>query len=152
MKGKTIASSASAKRTRTAAVLIALALSACMLISCGKSEFNLTVFSEKQAVIDAAKAQKDAACSAGTLTVEEGEQIVIAASLTKGSVRVEIIEAPEGSDAENPLETNGNAIISANLKNTDGASSTMAAGKYIVKASCLEKATGTVHIDVTPVK
>ena len=46
----------------------------------------------------------------------------------------------------------GAAIISADLVRTDGASGTVPAGTYLLRAACLEKATGTIQIDVTLVE
>ena len=44
----------------------------------------------------------------------------------------------------------GEAIFMANLESTDSSSAEMNAGEYLVRATCLEQATGTVTIEVVP--
>ena len=132
------------------AVILALLLSMLMLTACGKSEFGVTENTGKRMTITAENAEKDAFFMVGALEVDEEEQIVIASDLTKGSVRVEIVEAPEGESVEELTAADGDAILTANLKTTEGASGTVPAGSYLVKATCLERATGTVEIEVQP--
>ena len=134
----------------TVAVILALLLSMLMLTACGKSEFGVTENTGKRMTITAENAEKDAFFMVGALEVDEEEQIVIASDLTKGSVRVEIVEAPEGESVEELTAADGDAILTANLKTTEGASGTVPAGSYLVKATCLERATGTVEIEVQP--
>ena len=132
------------------AVILALLLSMLMLTACGKSEFGVTENTGKRMTITAENAEKDAFFMVGALEVDEEEQIVIASDLTKGSVRVEIVEAPEGESVEELTAADGDAILTANLKTTEEASGTVPAGSYLVKATCLERATGTVQIEVQP--
>ena len=73
---------------------------------------------------------------------------MITSDLTKGSVRVEILKAPEEQSVHELPELDGEPIITANLTAADGASGTVPAGNYLLKATCLEKATGTVRIEV----
>ena len=86
----------------------------------------------------------------GTLEVGENEQIVISSDLTKGTVRVEIITAPENETADDSPAAEGEAVLTANLKAGEKASADMVAGKYMLKAICLEKAAGTVSVEVLP--
>lgn len=135
---------------RKTAVLLALALAALMLTACGKSEFGMIENDANRMVISAENASRDGGFTAGSLEVADGEQIVIAANLEKGSVRVEILPAPEEQSISNPQLPDGEAIITADLKTSEGASGTVDAGSYYVRATCLEKATGTVEITVAP--
>ena len=128
-------------------VIIAAVLLAATFTACGKSEFGVTENTEKKMTITAENADKDAFFIAGSLEAEDGDEIEISAGLEKGSVRVEIIAAPEESIDELP-EIDGEAIISGNLSNRETVSGTVPAGSYMVKATCLEKATGTVQIEV----
>ncbi len=128
-------------------VLLALILT---LTACGKSEFGVTENSWKHMTITAQNADKGAFFMVGSLDVADGEQIVITANLTKGSVRVEIVRSPDSQDPNEIPEMDGAAIISANLVRTDSASGTVPAGIYLLRANCLEKATGTIQIDVIP--
>ena len=102
--------------------------------------------------ITAQNADKDAFFMVGSLDVADGEQIDISANLTKGSVRVEIVRSSDSQGIDGIPEMDGAAIISADLVRTDGASGTVPAGTYLLRAACLEKATGTIQIDVTPVE
>ena len=138
------------KKMHVLAVIAVLAVLSLMLTACGRAEFGVIANSEKRITITAEKADKDAFFSTGSLEVADGEQIVIASDLTKGSIRVEIIKAPEEESIDELPAMDGEAIITANLKSTDGASGTVPAGRYQVRATCLESATGTVQIEVKP--
>ncbi len=137
------------KRTGVLALALAAVTAALMLGACGKSEFGVTENSAKSMLVSAENAEKDAFFMVGTLEVDEGEQIVVSADLTQGSIRTEIIAAPDESIEEMP-ETDGEAIMKADLIKTDGESGTVPAGNYMLKATCLEKATGTVRVEVQP--
>ena len=65
---------------------------------CGKSEFGLSENDGKHMTITARNADRDAFFMVGSLDVADGEQIEIAANLTKGSVRVEIVAGAGGGD------------------------------------------------------
>ena len=58
----------------------------------------------------------------------------------------------EDSDEEEAPDLSGEAIFTANLESTDSSSAEMNAGEYLVRATCLEQATGTVTIEVVPAK
>ena len=130
-----------------AAILLAGAM---FLTGCAKSEFLVSENTAKRMTISAVNADKDAFFSVDSLEVDEGEQVVITANLTKGSIQVSIIAEPEEQSADAVPERNGDAVITANLKSTDSASGTVAAGTYAMEAVCLEKASGSVVIEVKP--
>lgn len=136
------------KRNKILTAIIALMISALALTACGKSEFSGNWEGEKKMSITAEKAAKGDFFMSGSLHVEEGEQIAIDANLTKGSIRVELLGAPAEQSADSLPVINEEPIMKADLKNKDGASGTVPAGDYMVKATCLEKATGTVMIEV----
>ena len=132
-------------------MIIALVLSMLVLTACGKSEFGLSENTEKKMTITAENADKDALFMVGSLEVADGEQIAITSNLTKGSVRVEIIGTPEEQSIDQIPDMNAEATLTADLKSTDSVSGTVETGTYMLKATCLEKATGTVLVEVTPV-
>ena len=138
------------KTIRTSAFIIVLALAMLTLTACGKSEFGVSENTGKQMTITAQKADRDAFFMVGALEVDDGEQIVITSSLTKGAIRVEIVGETEEQSIDELPDMDGEAIITADLKSTDGASGTVPAGSYMLRATCLEKATGTVQIEVKP--
>ena len=133
------------KKTCTLILVTVLAL---MLTACGKSEFGLTENTEKQMTITAENATKDAFFLVGSLEVDDGEQIVITANLEKGQVRVEIIETPKDQSIDKLPDLNVEPTITANVSNTEETSGTVPPGIYLLKATCLEKATGTVQVAV----
>ena len=139
------------KRMTSFTMIIALVLSMLVLTACGKSEFGLSENTEKKMTITAENADKDAFFMVGSLEVADGEQIAITSNLTKGSVRVEIVGTPEEQSIDQIPDMNAEATLAADLKSTDSVSGTVAAGTYMLKATCLEKATGTVLVEVSPV-
>ena len=138
------------KKIVSIAVIVTLILSTLTVTACGKSEFGATVCTPETIAISAENAEKDAFFMVGTLEVGEKQQIVISGELTEGRVRVEIFKAAEEQSADKLPEIDGEAILTANITTTDSAKGTMPVGHYLVKATCLEKATGTVYVDVKP--
>ncbi len=136
-------------KNRSIVLIMILALML-TLTACGKSEFGLSENDGKHMTITARNADRDAFFMVGSLDVADGEQIEIAANLTKGSVRVEIVAGAGGQDINVLPEMDGAAILTADLVRTDGASGTVPAGLYYLRATCLERATGTIQINVTP--
>ena len=139
------------KRIRAFTGIFALVVLTMVLTACGKSEFGLTENTETKMTITAERADKDAFFMVGSLEVSDGEQIVITSNLEKGSIRVEIVGVAEEQNIDQLPEMDGEAIMTANLHSTDGSSGTVPAGSYMLRATCLEKATGTVQIEVLPV-
>lgn len=138
------------KTKKTCIILIALLALMMTLPACGKSEFGLSENTGKQMTIKAVNADKDTFFMSGSLEVADGEQIVITANLTKGSVRVEIVGAPEDQSMDELPQMDGEAVMTANLVRTEGASGTVPAGSYFLKATCLEKASGTILVEAKP--
>ncbi len=136
------------KRNHILTVVLMLAISVLALTACGKSEFSGDWESEKKMTITAKNASEDGYFMTGTLTVAEGEQISISGDLKKGSIRVELIGAPAEQSIDSLPEMDGEPVMKADIKAADGASGTVPAGDYMVKATCLDKATGTVLIEV----
>ncbi len=133
------------------AVILALALSVLLLAACGRSEFGVAQNDPDRIVISAESAEKDAFFVTGSLEVAEGEQLVAsAAELEKGSIRVEIYAAPENVETVSELTELGDAIMTGNLGVGESVSGTVDAGSSLMKATCLEKATGTVEVTVQP--
>lgn len=130
--------------------IAALALSAMMLAGCGKAEFGVTENTEKKMVITAENADKDDMIMSGSLAVGEGEQAAITSELTKGEVCVELFLQPEEQSMEEVAVPEGEPVLKANLKPGESASADMQEGSYIVRATCLDKASGTVVIEVKP--
>ena len=131
-------------------IIIVILILMLTLTACGKSEFGVSENTGKQMTVTAQNADKDAFFVVGSLDVADGEQIVITSKLTKGSVRVEIVAASEKQSIDKLPDMNGEAIITADLESGESVSGTVAAGSYHLRATCLEKATGTILIEVKP--
>ncbi len=138
------------KRINVFGMIPVLALLVLTLAACGKSEFEVTANTEKQMIVTAEKADKGASFMVGALEVADGEQVVITSDLKEGMVKVEIIRAAEEQSIDTVPETDGEVVLYADVKGKDGASATMSAGSYLLRASCLEKATGTIQIQAVP--
>ena len=138
------------KSRSAGSMIIAVLILMLTLTACGKSEFGVTENTGKRMTISAANAAKDAFFMVGSLEVEEGEQIAINADLAKGTIMVEIVKSAAEQSIDELPDLNAEAVIMATLKATDSTAGTAAAGSYMVRATCLEKATGTIEIDVNP--
>ena len=138
------------KNIKTFAGIFALLLAALLLTACGKSEFGMAENTAKRMTIAADNADKKDFFMVGSLEVEDGEQIVVTSNLKKGSIRVELVGTPAEQSIDQLPEMNGEATLTAELTGTDGVSGTVPAGSYLLRATCLEKASGTVEIEVQP--
>lgn len=138
------------KRIKTLTGIIALLLAALLLTACGKSKFGMAENTAKRMTIAADNADKKDFFMVGSLEVEDGEQIVVTSNLKKGSIRVELVGTPAEQSIDQLPEMNGEATLTAELTGTDGVSGTVPAGSYLLRATCLEKASGTVEIEVQP--
>ena len=127
-----------------------LALGMIAMTSCGKSEFTFSENTEKMMTVKAVNASKDSMAEVGTLEVGENEQISISSNLDEGTVLIEILGAPESESAEDAPELDSDPVLTGNMTGTDVISGTMAPGGYMVRATVIEKATGTVDIEVLP--
>ncbi len=131
-------------------IIIAILMLMLTLTACGKSEFGVRENTGKKMTVIAQNADKDAFFVVGSLDVADGEQIVITSKLTKGSVRMEIVAASEKQSIDKLPDMNGEEIITADLESGESVSGTVAAGSYLLRATCLKKATGTIQIEVKP--
>ena len=131
-------------------IIVAVLILMLTLTACGKSEFGVSENTGKQITVTAQNADQDAFFMVGSLDAADGEEIVITSNLMKGTVRVEIVATSEEQSIDKLPDMDGEAIISADLENGDSVSDTVAAGSYLLRATCLKKATGTIQIEVKP--
>ena len=136
-------------KRKSIAIVLVLILSMLAFAACSTSEFSLEGSDEKKMTVSAKNGEKDSVAAVGGLVVGEGEMVVVTADLTEGSIRVEVMEAEETGEEEAP-DLSGEVIFTANLESTDSSSAEMNAGEYMVRATCLKQATGTVTIEVVP--
>lgn len=120
------------------------------LSACGKAEFSGVVNTEKSMTVEAKNASREDFFMTGDLEVAEGEQIAVNSGLEKGCIRIEIIRM-EGNDNIDELPNlDGEPVITMNASGTDQQVCGVQPGEYMVRATCVEKATGTVVIEVKP--
>ncbi len=126
-----------------------LLLTMICMTACEKSEFGMTENTEKYMQMTAKNADKDAFFMVGSLEVGEGEAIEVDSNIESGSIDVEfILSSGEQSVEELPeMDVEPVFIVKAD-KSTDKASAGVEPGSYMVKATCTEKATGTIDINV----
>ena len=135
------------KTRKLLALILATVFSVLLLAACGRSRFALSENSEKRMTIIAKNAEKNSFFVVGSLTVEEGEKVALSAELTKGGVRVELIGMPAGQRIGQLPEID-DARLSVDLTGTDASSGTVPAGSYLLRAICLDKASGSIRIEV----
>lgn len=139
-------------KRKTMTTVLFLLMLALVLAGCGKTEFGVIENTGKRMVITAQKADEGSFLTTGSLEVAEGEQITLSADLKKGTVRVEILPVEEEQSIDQLPELDGEPVLKADLHLTDAASAEMLPGNYLLRATCLETATGTVTVEVTPVQ
>lgn len=132
-------------------LIVSLLLTAMMaMASCGGTTLAVTDNTGKAMTIEAKKCTAGDFVMTGSLEVEEGEQIVITSNIEKGELKVEIFAEPAEQSAEElPDLESGEPVIVSNASGTETLSAEVPEGSYSVKATSVEKATGTVQIDVT---
>ena len=127
-----------------------LAIAMMMVTSCEKTDFVFTSKSDTLITLETLNSPKDTEAMTGSLTTGEGDQIAVTASLDEGTVRIEVYQMPEEQSADELPELSGEPVMTADLSRTDMQAGGVAPGPYMVKAIVLEKATGTVNIEVKP--
>lgn len=127
-----------------------LAFAMIAMTSCGKSEFTFSDNSEKMMTVKAVNASKESMVMAGTLEVAEGEQAVVYSNLDEGTVNISLYKAPESESADDIPEMDGEPVASVDMSGTDSETCALEHGNYMVKATVVEKATGTLDIEITP--
>ena len=138
------------KRTNILLLIAVLALFALTLSACGKSEFGETENTGKRITITAINVSKGALITSGSLEVADGDRIVITSNLTKGLIRVEIVESSEEQSIDILPDLNSEAVMTADVSGTETVSETVPTGSYMLRVSCLEKANGTIEIVAQP--
>lgn len=119
-----------------------------VLTSCGKSEFGCTENQEKKMVISAKEADIDSFFLTGTLSVADGEKLVISSDLEKGSVSLGFVSPSGMDDIETIPDVDVDPVMTAEVSGTQTQEYEIRPGDYLLKANVIEKATGTIQIDV----
>ena len=139
--------------------IAAAVLTMSMLTGCS-SRPNLVLQMEpdgKKCTAEFRKSSKDDFALSGTLVVEEGEGVSYEAALEKGSVLLEVIPADESltkTASPEQLEAFANTEENAfakELKGTEGGViETLVPGDYYVRVTAVQKADGTIKLEVLP--
>ncbi|MBR2830230.1 MAG: hypothetical protein IKE68_06755 [Solobacterium sp.] len=129
-------------------VMAAVMLAAVTLAGCTKSELVCDAADNKDIVITANRAAKDAFVLSGSLEVAEGETIRIKPELSKGTILIELILEEEEQSMEELPDFDAAATAVFEVSGTGEVTTGPAemTGSYMVRVTVTEKATGTVHI------
>ncbi len=136
------------KKNRIIATAITVLLCSTLFTACRRSEFGMSENTPRRMTVTAENADKKDFFMVGTLEVGDGEQVVITPDLEKGSIRIELIGTPEEQSIDVLPELNGEPAVTADLEGSEEISAEIPAGNYMLRATCLQKATGTVQIEV----
>ena len=138
------------RKNKTFLTIIALLFPVLLLSACGKSEFGLTENTGKYMLITAKNAAKNGSFMAGSLEVDEGEKVVISSNVTKGKIRVELVGSEEEQSIDKLPNMDGEPKMTGDFSGTEEISESIPAGDYMLRGTCIEKAAGTIVIDVKP--
>lgn len=122
---------------------------AVLLSGCGKSNFGVVINEDLNAEITAENAAADSEGSAGSLTVRDGEIIIIEPSLEKGTIKVMLTSSESSDDIDADVEElmgQGESAFEKEISGSDPVECELAEGDYMVTAIVTEKATGTIII------
>lgn len=120
------------------------------MASCSKPEFKMSENTGKLMVVEAKNAAVDSMFMVGSLEVDTGEQVVMTSGLENGSVKIELFDTPEEQSADEVPEMDGEPAVMFEAGPDDMQAQTLTPGNYMLKATVIEKATGTVTIEVKP--
>lgn len=135
------------KRRKCFVITLFILLVMLTMTACGGSAFSIDCSDEKAAHVNAENAAKDEWVVTGSLSVEDGEEVVLKSNLEKGEIRIELYAtSEEQSIDELPEDPSGEPAVVFAASGTDSMSATMAKGSYMIKATVTDKATGTVDI------
>ena len=139
------------KKHHSLAIIILVTLMAFTSSACILSEFGLTDNTPKLMNIKAKRADKNDFFMVGTLEVAEGEEVVITSGLSKGKIRVELLEMAGEQNIDTLPEIEEEATFAAEVSGSEIISERVPEGDYLLNAICLERATGNVRIEVQAV-
>ncbi|MBR3367407.1 MAG: hypothetical protein IKG66_06400 [Lachnospiraceae bacterium] len=134
----------------TAAILAAIAL---VTAGCGSGEpvLSMDMIDEKTAVAELNGAGDGDYVVVGTLTVAEGEKIVLESELKKGSeVLVQFITAEDGDALADFEDTDAVTAFEDFINDSSTISVTADAGDYYIKVLSQNRSTGTIRITAQP--
>jgi len=137
------------KRKACILSIMALVLAMIAMTACSGSSFGIAVADEKTAAITAENADKDDMASSGSLVAGEDEQITIDSNLDSGEIRIDFI-SDEGFDdpEEVPDLENAEVKYTTTVSGVESQAVMFGAGSYIVRATVVDKASGTIDIVV----
>ena len=131
-------------------ITMILMISMVVLSSCARMEFTCTENTEKAMTISAKEADKKSFFMTGSLVVEDGEKLIIHSNLDKGTIRLEFL-CPEGmDDGENLPDVNVDPTVAAEATGKQTQEYEISPGDYLLNATVVEKATGTIKIEIQP--
>ena len=117
-----------------------------IMTSCSKPELAGNIKDDKNMLIKANKSAAGDNIMSGAIEIAEGESIKIVPDLKEGSIKLEFIKTEGEDNIEEVPDNDGEATLTANLTGTEVQEYGNMPGAYMVKATVLEKATGTIEV------
>ena len=121
-------------KQRNAVLILLLALTAALLLTgCGSMFSTVTI--DNKTTIEMNNVDSNEAKDAGSITVEEGHAVVIEASLTKGSMKIDFLR-------------DGSVTASVTANANERQEVTLEAGEYSIQATAVGSTIGKVTVTV----
>ena len=138
------------KNVKTVILLLTTAL---LLTFCGcsKSNFSVAVKEDNTAEIKAEQSTKDMFGGAGTMTVKEGEKLVVESNLEKGSIKIHFAQMSEASEiavstVSEIIPDENDSALEITISGKETSEYDIDPGDYFISATVLEKANGEIKI------
>ncbi len=134
--------------TKKTIIFFVLVILTVILSACSKSEFRCTDNTEKSMTVTAKNAKTDDFFMTGTLEVTDNEKLIIDSSLEKGNICLEFVSPSGMNDIEKIPDVDTDPQLTVEVSETETQEYEIGPGSYLLKATVVEKATGTIAIDV----
>ena len=127
-----------------------LVMSMIAMTACSGGSLTADASDEKTMIITADKATEEHQVTVGTLKIDEGEQVTASADLEEGELKIELFEQAADQSIDELPELDGEAIVTAILKDNESMTATLPAGDYTARITPNKKTTGTALIIAEP--
>ena len=137
---------------KTAYIILTAVLVFTMIVmtACSGGSLTADANNEKMMNITADKATEEHMVTIGSLKVDEGDEVTASADLEEGELKVELFGQAEEQSADELPELDGEAIVTAILKDNESMTATLPAGDYTARITPTKKTTGTALIIAEP--
>lgn len=129
--------------------LMVLVLATIVMTACTGSSFGMVTNDEKSMSVTAEKSGDGDSATSGSIVVGEEEQITIDSNLDSGSIQLDFISNEGFDDMEEvPDLENAEVKYTTTVSEVESQAVSFGAGSYLVRATVVDNANGTVEIKV----